>query len=96
MGSERRRADTEACDGMEAECGTLRTPQIFVGVGALYLRTGVRSAADILDVWTHPLLSEKWKDVVASVQFLTPPAPIIIAGQSAPIHVQRNIAIINL
>ena len=56
----------------------------------------MRSAADIMDVWTHPLLHEKWKDVVSEVQFLATPAPIIMSGETAPLHAQRHIAIFTL
>jgi hypothetical protein len=57
---------------------------------------GMRSAADIMDVWSHPLLQDKWKDLVSSVRFLMPPATLIMSGASAPLHAQRHIAIITI
>ena len=44
--------------------------------------------SDITDVWDHPLLHDKWRDVLVDVNLLTPVSRIIVSGAHAPIHVQ--------
>ena len=57
---------------------------------------GCQSAEQVMDIWTHPLLSDRWGDVLQEVKLLTSPAMMIISGASGPIHTQRPLAIITL
>ncbi len=50
----------------------------------------------ITDTWTHPLLMDKWADILASCVILSPPGAMITSGKEAPLHCQRNIAILTL
>ena len=51
------------------------------------------SVSDITDVWDHPLLHDKWKDVLIDVNFLIPPSRIVVSGAFAPIHAQKCLAL---
>jgi len=42
------------------------------------------SAGSILDLWTHPLLAEKWAAVVRSVQFTSQPLEIVLSAGVVP------------
>ena len=52
--------------------------------------------SDITDVWDHPLLHDKWRDVLVDVHFLIPPSRIIVSGSFAPIHAQKCLALFTL
>ena len=51
---------------------------------------------DITDVWDHPLLHTKWRDVVVDVSLLTPPTRIVVSGMHAPIHAHKCISLFTL
>ena len=51
---------------------------------------------DITDVWDHPLLHTKWRDVVVDVSLLTPPTRIVVSGIHAPIHAHKCISLFTL
>ena len=51
---------------------------------------------DITDVWDHPLLHAKWRDVVVDVSLLTPPTRIVVSGMHAPIHAHKCISLFTL
>ena len=53
-------------------------------------------ATDITDVWDHPLLHTKWKDVVVDITLLTPPTRIVVSGLHAPIHAHKCISLFTL
>ena len=55
-----------------------------------------QKVSDITDVWDHPLLHTKWKDIVADTTLLTPPTRIVVSGTHAPIHAQKCIALFTL
>ena len=74
-------------------CGSLETLFLLIPMG----RTpGCKTATEILDLWTHPLLSAKWADVVKEVEFLTPPAAMVLSGMHAPVHTQRPLVLVTL
>ena len=52
--------------------------------------------SDITDVWDHPLLHAKWKDIVVDVTLLIPPTRIVVSGTHAPIHAQKCISLFTL
>ena len=52
--------------------------------------------ADITDIWDHPLLHDKWRDILFDVNFLIPPSRIVVSGSSAPIHAQKGLALFTL
>ena len=52
--------------------------------------------SDITDIWDHPLLHTKWKDVVADTTLLAPPTRIVVSGTHAPIHAQKCIGLFTL
>ena len=53
-------------------------------------------ASDITDVWDHPLLQEKWRDILTDVNFLIPSSRIIVSGAVAPIHAHKSLALFTL
>ena len=57
---------------------------------------GCVTSTDVQDLWSHPLSHKKWADVVQSIKFLLPPAALVLSGANAPVHTQRNIAIVTL
>ena len=57
---------------------------------------GCEKVSDITDVWDHPLLHTKWKDIVADIALLIPPTRIIVAGTHAPIHAQKCLCLLTL
>ncbi len=50
----------------------------------------------ITDVWSHPLLTPKAKDIVASVSIIDPPQRMIVSGPHAPHHTQKCLAVFTL
>ena len=52
--------------------------------------------SNITDVWDHPIMHEKWQDVLVEVNLLTPPTRLVVAGQHAPIHAQKCLALFTL
>ena len=57
---------------------------------------GCKTAEEILDLWTYPLLGPKWEDIVIQVHLFSPPVPMVITGPYAPLHTQRSLAIFTL
>ena len=55
-----------------------------------------QKVSDITDIWDHPLLQTKWKDIVVDTTLLTPPTRIVVAGTHAPIHAHKCIALFTL
>ena len=55
-----------------------------------------QKVSDITDVWDHPLLHTKWKDVVVDTTLLTPPTRIVVSGIYAPMHTQKCICLFTL
>jgi hypothetical protein len=53
-------------------------------------------ANKIMDIWSHPFLQEKHKDVICNVHFSTPAHKVIQSGPLAPVHVHKNLAIFTL
>jgi hypothetical protein len=45
---------------------------------------GSASATDFIDLWSHPLLSDKWRAIVRSVQFTSQAMEVVLPGRTAP------------
>ena len=48
------------------------------------------------DVWDHPLMHEKWQDVLMDINLIIPPTRIIVSGTHAPIHACKCLALFTL
>ena len=55
-----------------------------------------RQPAHILDIYEHPLLDRKWKDVLKGVAFLSPAADIVTEGRRGPLHTSKPLAMLAL
>ena len=52
--------------------------------------------SDITDIWDHPLLHDKWQDLLVDANFLIPPSRIVVSGTVAPIHAHKCLALFTL
>ena len=52
--------------------------------------------SNLTDVWDHPLLHEKWNDVLVDINLIIPPTRIIVSGTHAPIHTCKCLALFTL
>ena len=50
----------------------------------------------ILDLWFHELLGQKWKSIVSRVEFLRQPTRCVFPGNICPLHHVKSIAIFTL
>lgn len=57
---------------------------------------GCTEAKHITDIWSNPLLGNKWADLIHKVTFLQPPMLMILAGKNSPIHTRKCLVIITL
>ncbi len=62
----------------------------------LNIPPGCRSAAHVGDIWNHPILKNKFQDVVSEVLYMTPQAQFITTGVNGPLHQQKCLAVIIL
>mgnify|MGYP000285063461 CR=1 FL=1 len=57
---------------------------------ALDTLPGCSTTDAITDLWSHPLLQDKWKSVVTQVQFTSQALEIIQAGPTAPLTATKT------
>ena len=57
---------------------------------------GCDQPGSILDLWWHGLLADKWRSVVASVEFLRQPTRCVFSGAISPMHHLKYLAIFTL
>ena len=50
----------------------------------------------ILDLWGHELLGQKWRNIVQRIEFLREPTRCVFSGEVCPLHRIRSIAIVTL
>ncbi|CAK0820994.1 unnamed protein product [Prorocentrum cordatum] len=67
-----------------------RTLRLLVPLDTL---PGSSSATSILDLWTHPLLHDKWKPVIRSIEFTSQALEIVQSGAVAPTTSSRTLMI---
>ena len=53
-------------------------------------------ANKLLDLWSHPLLNPKLKDIVTNIHIATPALPITASGKHSPYATYKNLAIFTL
>jgi hypothetical protein len=58
--------------------------------------TGCGNASAILDLWGHPVLSEKWRSVVRMTRFTSQPLEIVRSTASAPATVWKTLLVATL
>ena len=57
---------------------------------------GCETAAHIQHLWSHELMSPKWKNIVKQVEFLRQPTRCVLTGQIGPLHHMKSISIFSL
>jgi hypothetical protein len=57
---------------------------------------GCDSASSILDLWRHPVLGEKWQNLVKGVEFFNPPSRQVFSGAVGPIYTTKSLAMVKL
>ena len=57
---------------------------------------GCTDPAFITDIWGHPLLGNKFADLVQDTRFLQPPMRMIVPGRHTPVHANKCLAMISL
>lgn len=75
---------------------TRRCLQALMLVVMIDIPAGCESVGNVLDLWNHPLLKPKCKDIVSGVQVLTPQMQMVITGYHGPIHTQKHCVAITL
>ena len=50
----------------------------------------------LTDIWSHPILDNKWSDIVQQVTYLQPPMMMITAGKNSPIHSRKCLVVVTL
>ena len=71
-------------------------PSSLTLIFAMDLYPGCTLPQHITDIWSHPLLGNKWADIVSNTTFLQPPTLMIMAGKNSPIHARKCLALITL
>jgi hypothetical protein len=54
---------------------------------------GCSSATGIMDLWSHPLLMDKWKPIVRRVEFTSQALQVVLSGAVAPTTSSRTLMI---
>ena len=54
---------------------------------------GSTTAAGILDLWSHPLLQDKWKPIVRRIEFTSQALEVVQTGAVAPISSPRTLMV---
>jgi hypothetical protein len=67
-----------------------RTLRLLVPLDTL---PGSSSAAGILDLWSHPLLQDKWKPIVRGIEFTSQALELVQSGLVAPTTASRTLMI---
>jgi hypothetical protein len=67
-----------------------RTLRLIVPMDTL---PGCTSATGIMDLWSHPLLQDKWKAIVRRVEFTSQSLQIVQSGKTAPTTPTRTLMI---
>jgi len=57
---------------------------------------GCESSETIMDLWTHPLLHNKNKDMVSNVTFIREASRCVFTRDSTPVHHVKNIAAVTI
>jgi hypothetical protein len=57
---------------------------------------GCDDTTKILDIWKHPLLNNKLKDIISNIHFSTPAHTIYTSGKTSPQQTQKDMAIFTL
>jgi hypothetical protein len=45
---------------------------------------GSASATDLIDLWSHPLLADKWRAIVRNIEFTSQPMEVVLPGKVGP------------
>ena len=73
-----------------------KLPQILRLLVPIPLLPGMDSVSKLFDLWSHPLLGEKWACICGAPVFATTPMEMILPGRQGPRHVQQGLAIFSL
>ncbi|CAK0874296.1 unnamed protein product, partial [Prorocentrum cordatum] len=57
---------------------------------------GMKDVVGVTDLWSHPLLGDKWAPIVRSQSFCAQPLEMILPGRNQPRHVQTGLAIFGI
>ena len=61
------------------------TPNLILAV-PLDLYPGCEKLTDALDLWSHPLMNARWKDVAQAITIHAQPTRIVLSGLHGPMH----------
>ncbi len=57
---------------------------------------GCRTPESLLDLWKHPAINQKWKDITKEIVFLQQPSRCVFSGNFNPLHHVKAISIVTL
>lgn len=65
-------------------------------VAPVGLISGMSNVVGVTDLWSHPLLGDKWAPLVRSQTFCTQPMEMVLPGRNQPRHVAMGLAVFGI